>query len=1259
MGDSSTVSTAGFGPLWATIGAANQVNQHIGCTARTVKLVSRKQIFLILPDQDASAGLEGGKAVRIFPCSMNPLDSLRQWHDEGEVPENAVALSWATLLGKMKSRKGRVKVEAKVIGEDDRNAWWIMSVNKFEPGTVSFCCMEEEYRSYYIRHNNDKIDACIEEVGSGGFKQAASFNLLLRSDCDPRVNRNGSSVLNLSVDRSILEDSQGPDKTVESPSGSTVEAEQESSIGGLLESGIVDDSPLRSRVGEIEEEEDGGGGGRDDDTDVSTRSQKRTRDVRSVPKKTRGKVGNGEESTPEAKPSDPKRKRHDSLSGAMAVLVVSGKVDRRGGADRGDGNRLSTDSVFGHEERPLARPSEARDSVFDLTIDHDEAPDVSRIDPAPTSAVFEELEEVRRALSIALDRDLESQEEIKLLRKQLESARKSSKESRELKQLRKEFEKAKQGFERSEAEAREKIRTLKQELVLELEAKDEALNRTEALEEKLEEKQASEEEATCTIKSLKKELKQKTERLRALQQKPDDVATTGDDERVAGLEQELEEAQRLQAESQDVIKALRTELEDGEDRMKKLREELEEAKEAATEGTGTLRDDLEAAEEARSESQAAVVALEAELAEVKAKVIELQEEQEAADARWQEVQSEKQAREGEINELKRTLESLERLPLELETTKTERNKAQIAMFGLEAEIEALKERLEGKEREMKTMMAESVNGKEEGTSLRGSNVGKPPLAAAGTEKPAVSSNRRESREARSRLSLEMDEAVAGLLGFGGDLAAVPEGCPIAGDQSVDKYKQIIVELQEKVKKQDGWLDECEFDISKWEGRYRHEQEEHERTLRKYKEAKEALEKAEKERTELRAEAQRLSLQLERVSEEREAVEKAMKELEAAGEGGLGDESVVTLAPLVAVNNVKPESRTTSTSTSMSMRSLMSYEQRFEALKVETAKLKQEAEAFEGSKRVVETRAENAEKKVEFLKAQRNEFEDTLEKLMKQMDVISAERTRLLHELSLAQDELKALKTGIAGVSDYNTAIKEAMRDAQRSARSVHDRGGEGREDTPPECEKTKVGEFAVTGVTQEGREEEGPVRVAEKSSPQAPLQAAEVLQRSSPVIDTVRSAKGKPPGGDGALSPLSVRMSELGPIQNSTEEEQEDKENVAIETIVEEAAETEDVAKERSPLKPSNSQPKITPLNPGVTPSKIGKPRNPGVIPGATPLTMSKPHRVRQLAEAFTASACAAAQSPKKPVELFVKPRIKNPISFRALGRLDGKPNDH
>lgn len=29
------------------------------------------------------------------------------------------------------------------------------------------------------------------------------------SDCDPRVNRNGSSVLNLSVDRSILEDSQG------------------------------------------------------------------------------------------------------------------------------------------------------------------------------------------------------------------------------------------------------------------------------------------------------------------------------------------------------------------------------------------------------------------------------------------------------------------------------------------------------------------------------------------------------------------------------------------------------------------------------------------------------------------------------------------------------------------------------------------------------------------------------------------------------------------------------------------------------------------------------------------------------------------------------------------------------------------------------------------------------------------------------------------------------------------------------------------
>lgn len=35
--------------------------------------------------------------------------------------------------------------------------------------------------------------------------------------------------------------------------------------------------------------------------------------------------------------------------------MVSGKVDRRGGggADRGDGNRLSTDSVFGHEGRPL------------------------------------------------------------------------------------------------------------------------------------------------------------------------------------------------------------------------------------------------------------------------------------------------------------------------------------------------------------------------------------------------------------------------------------------------------------------------------------------------------------------------------------------------------------------------------------------------------------------------------------------------------------------------------------------------------------------------------------------------------------------------------------------------------------------------------------------------------------------------------------------------------------------------------------------
>ncbi|EER11718.1 hypothetical protein Pmar_PMAR002321 [Perkinsus marinus ATCC 50983] len=133
-------------------------------------------------------------------------------------------------------------------------------------------------------------------------------------------------------------------------------------------------------------------------------------------------------------------------------------------------------------------------------------------------------------------------------------------------------------------------------------------------------------------------------------------------------------------------------------------------------------------------------------------------------------------------------------------------------------------------------------------------------------------------------------------------------------------------------------------------------------------------------------------------------------------------------------------------------------------------------------------------------------------------------------------------------------------------------------------------------------------------------------------------------------------MSELGPKGEN------DKENIAVvETIVEEM-EAERIAqsKERQPLKPSAFQPKIIPLNPGAIPSKLGKPRNPGVIPATTSLTMFKPHRVRQLAQVFTASACAAAaRSPKKTaVEIVVKPRIKNPISLRALGRLDGgNPN--
>ncbi|KAF4735106.1 hypothetical protein FOZ63_002119, partial [Perkinsus olseni] len=377
---------------------------------------------------------------------------------------------------------------------------------------------------------------------------------------------------------------------------------------------------------------------------------------------------------------------------------------------------------------------------------------------------------------------------------------------------------------------------------------------------------------------------------------------------------------------------------------------------------------------------------------------------------------------------------VQKLPAELEAAKARRNEAEIAMFGLESEIDALKEQLEEKEKEI----LKRVEAQAEKESANG-NAGKPPLPPANTGKPSSGGNRRESREVRSRLSLEMDEAVAGLLGAAGATTAVSEE-----EQSVDKYKKIIVDLQEKIKVQDGWLDECEFDISKWEGRYRHEQEEHDETRRKYGEVAEALKRAEGKRTELKAEAQRLLLDLGRVTEEKQALEQAVKELDKA----------------VAAEAQKPETRTTATSTSMSMRyltfplvaavlpnvgmlcsprpdsilrSLVSYEQRFEAMKAETAKLKQDAEALEGSKRALELNAQKAEEKIDFMRSQKKELEGALGLLTDKLTVVDAERTRLLHALSLAQDELKALKTGIAGVSDYNAAIKEAMRDAQRSA----------------------------------------------------------------------------------------------------------------------------------------------------------------------------------------------------------------------------------
>ncbi|KAF4708976.1 hypothetical protein FOZ62_023775, partial [Perkinsus olseni] len=663
----------------------------------------------------------------------------------------------------------------------------------------------------------------------------------------------------------------------------------------------------------------------------------------------------------------------------------------------------------------------------------------------------------------------------------------------------------------------------------------------------------------------------------------------------------------------------------------------------ADDSTSALRAELEAAEEARNVGQVALTKLEADLADEKAKVAELREEQvsgtketsltgtggclvvrwfidyrlkraEAADRRWQEIQSEKQAKEAENEELKRTLKSMEKLPAELEAAKARRNEAEIAMFGLESEIDALKEQLEEKEKEIQ----KRVEAQAEKESANG-DAGKPPLPPANTGKPSPGGNRRESREVRSRLSLEMDEAVAGLLGAAGATTAVSEE-----EQSVDKYKKIIVDLQEKIKVQDGWLDECEFDISKWEGRYRHEQEEHDETRRKYGEVAEALKRAEGKRAELKAEAQRLLLDAEWVTEEKQALEQAVKELDKA----------------VAAEARKPETRTTATSTSMSMRSLVSYEQRFEAMKAETAKLKQDAEALEGSKRALELNAQKAEEKIDFMRSQKKELEGALGLLTDKLTVVDAERTRLLHALSLAQDELKALKTGIAGVSDYNAAIKEAMRDAQRSAHrrvSTVDEAAAGckntsRNDAAVGCKDT-VREDASAGHENTSRDDvaanredtsrndapPGAVTVAntgtfksahnfwaakantgpwEKRREKIPKSTEPVPARVLPRIEAASEAQEKQPPQASALSPLSVRMSEMGPVRNSPEEVDGDKENAPAQANPVEA----------KPL--SRAEVKIKPLNPGETPSKIGRPRQPALMGDVSPSSASVPHRL-------------------------------------------------
>lgn len=86
------------------------------------------------------------------------------------------------------------------------------------------------------------------------------------------------------------------------------------------------------------------------------------------------------------------------------------------------------------------------------------------------------------------------------------------------------------------------------------------------------------------------------------------------------------------------------------------------------------------------------------------------------------------------------------------------------MFGLESEIEALKEKLEGKEKEISE--ARGQNNCASGTVCCGEFRGSVQSGDGRKPPPAPMSGgvgRRESREVRSRLSLEMDEVVAGLL----------------------------------------------------------------------------------------------------------------------------------------------------------------------------------------------------------------------------------------------------------------------------------------------------------------------------------------------------------------------------------------------------------------------------------------------------------------------------------------------------------------